>query len=56
MREPKLEVAYELPRMDLNYQVGQRIRENGQYLDVTIEAIEYTLDKPFKTLITAASK
>lgn len=55
MQEPRIEITYELPRMDLNYEVGQAVRENGQYNETSISAIEYDL-QAYKTIITAVSR
>lgn len=56
MRDERLEITYELPRMDLGYHVGQRVRENGTVLDANIISIEYDLMPPYKTTITAATR
>lgn len=40
-RDKRLEITYTLPRFDLNYRVGQALRENGESLEASIVRIDY---------------
>lgn len=54
-KEPRLNITYELPRMDLGYKVGDSLFENGVRLNASVFSIDYNLQS-FVTTLTAVSR